>query len=129
MKIGELSRQTGVSIDAIRFYEKKGLLPGVGRTDSGYRSYEPEAVAQLRFLKSAQSLGFSLQEILDMMPALTQGSMQLMDLKQRMQEKIDKIDARIAHLMTLRDEVVETMRRFQCDASTVLRPKDLVRRG
>ena len=125
MKIGELAKQTGVSVDALRFYEEKGLLAPTGRTESGYRVYAPTTVAQVKFIKSAQTLGFSLQEVLDVMPALTQGRLQLLELQQRMQDKLQSIDDQIEQLQKLRAEVLGTMAMFQCDSSTILSPKDL----
>ena len=61
--IGELARQAGVKADTVRFYEKQGLLSKPTRTAAGYRVYDEAALKQLRFIKQAQSLGFSLQEV------------------------------------------------------------------
>lgn len=61
--IGQLARDAGVKSDTVRFYEKQGLLNKPTRTPAGYRVYDEAAVKQLRFIKQAQSLGFSLQEI------------------------------------------------------------------
>ena len=61
--IGELAKQAGVKSDTVRFYEKQGLLSKPTRTAAGYRVYDEAALKQLRFIKQAQSLGFSLQEI------------------------------------------------------------------
>lgn len=61
--IGELAREVGVKTDTVRFYEKQNLLPEPTRTAAGYRIYDEAALKQLRFIKQAQSLGFSLQEI------------------------------------------------------------------
>jgi MerR family copper efflux transcriptional regulator len=63
LPIGELAKQAGVKSDAIRFYERSGLLPKPQRLSSGYRSYDEVAVNRLRFIKKAQALGFSLDEI------------------------------------------------------------------
>jgi MerR family mercuric resistance operon transcriptional regulator len=62
-QIGQVARKTGVSVDAIRFYEKEGLLPRPARTQSGYRLYQPGEIASLEFIRKAQRLGFSLDEI------------------------------------------------------------------
>ena len=62
MKIGEVAKAAGVGIDAVRFYEREGLLPEPARRPSGYREYSPEAVMDLRFIKRAKDLGFSLKE-------------------------------------------------------------------
>ncbi len=61
--IGDLARLAGVKSDSVRFYERNGLLPDPSRGPNGYRVYAPPTLAQLRFIKKAQSLGFSLAEI------------------------------------------------------------------
>ena len=63
MQIGQVARKTGLSVDAIRFYEKAGLLTRPARTQSGYRLYQEREVADLEFIQRAQQLGFSLNEI------------------------------------------------------------------
>ncbi len=63
LTIGQLAKQAGVKPDTVRFYEKEGLLAKPARTTAGYRVYDEAAVKQLRFIKQAQSLGFSLQEV------------------------------------------------------------------
>lgn len=62
-QIGPIAKATGVSIQAIRYYERRGLLAPVLRRDSGYRIYGEEALQKLRFIKNAQELGFPLKEI------------------------------------------------------------------
>lgn len=61
--IGQLAREVGVKADTVRFYEKAGLLKRPPRSLAGYRLYDNDALNQLRFIRQAQSLGFSLQEI------------------------------------------------------------------
>lgn len=68
MRIGELARDTGISISRIRFYEARGMLAQPLRTANGYRSYDADAADVLRFINRAQRLGFSLTEIRDAMP-------------------------------------------------------------
>ncbi len=63
MKIGKLAEEAGVSIDTIRYYEKRGVLPPPVRSSSGYRLYTEETVEMLRFIKKAKGLGFRLDEI------------------------------------------------------------------
>ena len=60
LKIGELARQTGLSIKTIRYYESRGLLEQTPRTEGGYRLYGPEEVARLRFVQRAKLLGLTL---------------------------------------------------------------------
>jgi len=63
MKIGELAKKAGVGIQTVRFYERQGLLPDPGRTGSGYRVYAEAHLRQLRFIRQAKALGFSLHEV------------------------------------------------------------------
>lgn len=61
--IGETARSVGVATSALRYYEREGLLKPAGRSASGYRLYDSAGVDQLRFIRSAQSVGFSLEDI------------------------------------------------------------------
>ncbi len=63
MKIGELASKTQVSVQAIRLYHRLGLIPAVARRSSGYREFQEGAVSRIRFIRDAQALGFSLEEI------------------------------------------------------------------
>lgn len=65
--IGKVAQQTGLSVHAIRFYEAGGLLPEAPRNESGYRLYSPASVMQLKFIRKAQALGFSLDEIRELL--------------------------------------------------------------
>ncbi len=62
-RIGEVATRSGVSIDAVRYYERRKLLPAAPRTAGGYRVFTSEAIERVRFIKQAQDLGFSLDEI------------------------------------------------------------------
>ena len=63
LKIGEVAKESGIGIEALRFYERSGLLGRLGRTASGYRIYDHNVFERLDFIKRAQLLGFSLNEI------------------------------------------------------------------
>ncbi len=63
MQIGQLARLAGVKPDTVRFYERAGLLPKPNRAANGYRAYDGRAAKQLGFIKQAQALGFSLEEV------------------------------------------------------------------
>src|SRR3979411_138176 len=62
MKISELARRSGVASTALRYYEKAGLLPQSRRGSSGYRTYQPDTVPRLAFIRAAQAVGLSLAE-------------------------------------------------------------------
>ena len=96
MKIGELSKQTGVPTSTIRFYEQKGLLPPPERKASGYRNYAQDAKDKLQLIKFSQSLGFTLDEL----PGLMQGH-EGMDkdlIMQRLQQKYAEVESLLQQL-------------------------------
>ena len=63
MNIGQVASKAGVATATVRYYEQRGLIPEVPRTDGGYRQYDDDAVNRLRFIKRAQRIGFSLDDI------------------------------------------------------------------
>ena len=109
MQIGEMAQATGLSRDTLRFYEKRGLLRA-RRGANGYRDYPPEAADWLRYLRTAQQLGFTLAEIEADMPLLASAddpaTAQL--LRAALARKLGDIDARIAGLTRLRGGVPVT---------------------
>jgi len=104
MQIGELARHTGLSRDALRFYEKRGLIRAL-RRPNGYRHYEPEAVFVLDYVRTAQRLGFSLAEIESEIPALVRGGLSSNRVAEILREKIALIDARISEMQCLRNDL------------------------
>ncbi|GAA1370472.1 MerR family transcriptional regulator [Streptomyces beijiangensis] len=106
MRIGELSAQTGVTRDTIRFYEKVGLVTGV-RLPNGYRDFAPETVAWLQYVRTAQRLGFSLAEIARTGEELRKVPDTASALSALFEEKIQVIDVRMGELAALRAELAE----------------------
>ncbi|WP_374581842.1 MerR family transcriptional regulator [Pseudoduganella sp.] len=104
MQIGELAEATGISRDTLRYYEKRGLLQA-RRGGNGYRDYAPEAVEWLRYIRTAQALGFTLQEIeadLPLLAANVAGEPTAAALRAVLQAKLGEIDRRIDGLQALR---------------------------
>jgi len=98
LTIGKLAKQADVSIDSIRFYERKGLLEDPLRTAANYRVYPLAAAKRLRFIKKAQRLGFSLEEIHQLLRVSHDSSASKADIKQITEEKIADIRSRIEDL-------------------------------
>ena len=103
MQIGAIAEATGISRDTLRFYEKRGLLRA-RRSSNGYRDYPPEAVEWLCYIRTAQSLGFSLAEIEADLPLLSAPEASTEALRGVLSAKLEEIDRRIAGLQTLRGE-------------------------
>ncbi|MDE2429571.1 MAG: MerR family transcriptional regulator [Burkholderiales bacterium] len=108
MQIGELSAVTGMSRDTLRFYEKRGLLFSQ-RRENGYRDYPPESVDWLNYLRTAQTLGFSLAEIEQGMPMFNDSATSAQMLREALQHKLSDIDARIHALSDLRNELARRL--------------------
>jgi len=95
MTIGRLARKAGVSIDTVRFYERRRLLSKPARTDSNYRVYAEDEVARLRFIKRAKDLGFSLSEIRELLSLRCDPSASRADVKNQIEDKISDIRQKI----------------------------------
>jgi DNA-binding transcriptional MerR regulator len=104
MRIGELAAQAGLSKDTIRFYEKVGLIDGQ-RLANGYRDFAPELVEWLAYVRTAQTLGFSLAEIARHGAELRQAPDSAAALSALFEDKIKIVDARMAELAALRAEL------------------------
>jgi len=98
LTIGKLAKKAAVSIDSIRFYERRGLLAEPTRTESNYRVYPLEAADRLRFIKKAQRLGFSLGEIQDLLELSHNPAASKADIKAKTEEKIKDIRGKIQDL-------------------------------
>ncbi len=128
MKIGELAAATGVTPDTLRYYEKLGLIEPAGRTASRYRHYNEQAVMRVRFIKSAQSLGFALHDVAALLPQLDEGTLRRADIEARLNEKVAQIDAQITRLQALRAEVVQTLGSLYCQDDQPLTTSSATRR-
>lgn len=106
MKIGELARQARVSIDTVRFYEQRGLLPRPARSSSGYRQYVSDDVRRLRFIVHAKDLGFTLEEIRQLLALRADGS-DCSRVRKVAVEKANEIDSRIKKLSSMRDVLLK----------------------
>ncbi|HZS48579.1 MAG TPA: heavy metal-responsive transcriptional regulator [Blastocatellia bacterium] len=113
MKIGEVSKRSGVSIETLRFYEKRGLLGRTARTSSGYRLYDQSVIDRLSFIKRAQTLGFSLDEIVALIKIKSEGHSPCEEVRALVRDKIKEVDRHIADLIEYRDELKKNLRQWQ----------------
>lgn len=106
LTIGQLARQAEVSIDTIRYYERRGLLSPPRRKESGYRQYLEDAVLRIRFIKHAKDLGFSLDEIAELLSLRIDRAAKCGDIKKRAQRKITEIEGKMQMLEKMRVTLV-----------------------
>jgi DNA-binding transcriptional MerR regulator len=102
LTIGKLASAVDVSTDTIRYYERLGLLPRAGRTQAGYRLYSAEQIERLRFIKQAQSLGLSLDEIKGLLPEQGAGLSECRRVRDLLIAKLGDIDKRLAKMRKFR---------------------------
>lgn len=114
MNIGKLAAATGVSPDTLRYYEKEGLIEPPSRSASGYRQYDDAHVARVRFVRSAQALGFTLGEIRGIVPRLAAGTFGRQEIEARLHAKLAEIDAHMQQLQTLKQELQATFALLTC---------------
>lgn len=102
MKTGEVAHEAGVNIQTLRYYERRGILAAPPRRESGYRIYGPETVRVVRFVKRAQELGFSLDEVESLLE-LESGGPESCDVARKLAtERIAELDGRIRQLTAMR---------------------------
>ena len=99
LKIGELAELAGISRDALRFYEKHGLITPTARTDSGYRLYSKSDVLRISFILSAKEVGFTLNEIHQLLELeVTKDDKSCQDVKQFVDNKIQVVNQRLTEI-------------------------------
>lgn len=103
--IGQVTALSGIPIRTIRYYEGLGLLRSSGRTEGGFRQFSSEVITRLLFIKRAQNLGLSLEEIGEILNVYDQGKMPCGELKEKLEEKLLEIDRQIEQLLTLETEL------------------------
>lgn len=101
MKIGELASLAGVPVATIRYYERRGILAEPPRSDSGYRSYGSETAERLRFIKRAQELGFTLEEIKELLALRVEDPAACVDVEAKTREKIGDVGRKMRELKRL----------------------------
>ncbi len=115
LRIGDLSKQSGLGVDAIRYYERQRLLPVPRRSSGGFRLFREEDVATIRFIRSAQGLGFSLHEIRELLALRSDQARACPKMQRLLRAKLDSVEVKIASLNRLRTELVHALRK--CEAA------------
>lgn len=109
LKIGQVSKRSGVGVEALRFYEKSGLLPRPGRTYSGYRLYGEDVLERIAFIKQAQVLGFSLHEIKQLIDHKGTGHEPCEEVREIVRARLQELDERIKQMRKYRNELAATL--------------------
>ena len=113
LKIGEVAKLSGVGIEALRFYEKSGLLDRPGRTFSGYRMYDESVLERLSFIKKAQLLGFTLDEIRELIDHKRHGENPCEHVRAKVKSRLSDLSERIEQMIQYRDELAEALKEWE----------------
>ncbi|MBV8858941.1 MAG: heavy metal-responsive transcriptional regulator [Acidobacteria bacterium] len=112
LKIGEVSKRSGIGIEALRFYEKSGLLDRPSRTYGGYRVYGEDVLERLAFIKQAQALGFSLEEIRKIIDDARKGESPCEEVREIVRRRMAELDERLRELQRHRRELKATLKEW-----------------
>ena len=106
LTIGQVARRSGVGIDTVRFYEREGLLTKPARARSGYRQFDEKVIARLQFIQRAKELGFTLNEIKELLSLRVDPATSCEDVKARAETKIADIEDKIRTLHRMKKALV-----------------------
>lgn len=113
-----LARRTGCNLETIRYYEKIGMLPDPPRTAAGYRVYQEDHVARLRFVLRARELGFSIEEIRGLLDLVDRGNQTCAEVKERTERHLTDVRSKIADLKRIERVLAATA--AHCSGEEVL---------
>ena len=105
IRIGEVVAKLGISADTLRYYEKIKLMPRVQRNAAGVRFYSDKDLSRLRFIKRAQKMGFSLEEIAQLLSFRENPQKAKLNVRHLAYQKLVEVELHLAELSTLRDEL------------------------
>lgn len=105
--IGQLARDARVTVETVRYYERRGLIPEPPRGESGYRQYSSDAAARIRFIRRAQELGFSLTEVSELLSLQVNPHTTCEDVKERAEDKVADIEEKVRDLQRMRQALTD----------------------
>lgn len=113
IQIGKVSEQTGLSIDAIRFYEKQRLLDRRPRSEGGFRLFNAQDIERIQFIQRAQQLGFSLPEIRELLLLRRDDGEACSHVRDLLLAKVDTIRNKILELGVLEEQLTKSLRKCE----------------
>ena len=118
MTRGELAKECGVNIEALRYYEKRTLIDPPEKSDAGYRLYTSEDAAKIRFIRNAQKLGFTLNEIRELLKLRVNKKESCEPVLERAQKKLDEVELKIKGLKSMKKILKQLIHRCEESALT-----------
>ena len=118
LNIGQVAERTGLTVETVRFYEKKALIDEPQRSHAGYRQYPPETVKRVQFIQNAKDVGFTLKDIEELLALTRNPGTSCRDIKQRAMQKIEEVDHKIRELQRIHDALERMI--TKCDGRSGL---------
>jgi DNA-binding transcriptional MerR regulator len=116
-KIGAVARRAEIGVETLRYYERLGLLGSPRRTESGYRLYTDAIFVRLDFIRKAQAMGFTLEEIARIIQESEKGQSPCAEVRRIARRKLDELDRRLKQLRQYRNELAQTLADWETKGS------------
>jgi DNA-binding transcriptional MerR regulator len=107
LTVSQLAKATEVRADTVRYYERIGMICEAGRTDSGYRKFDEQAAERIRFIKNAQEMGFSLDEIKELMRLASNDASDCSAISEFARLKVAELEDRMRKMRRFKRELEE----------------------
>lgn len=124
MKVGQIAKSAGVSVQTVRFYERRGLIPAPQRLQSGYRMYAPGTVDTILLIKQMRELGFTLRELVQFIRLLDTKPHDPAERRACVEAKLKNIDEQIERLRSMRDELGARLQTCECCNALAIKTAD-----
>jgi MerR family mercuric resistance operon transcriptional regulator len=111
LSIGALAKQTGITVEAVRYYERVGLIPRPPRSTSGYRRYPETTLRRLKFIQHAKNVGFTLRDIRELLSLQASPDAGCADVRRQASRKLAEVEARIEALGEIRAALADLIKR------------------
>lgn len=111
--VGTVAQRVGINVETVRYYERRGLLPEPSRTKAGYRLYTETSINRLHFIKRAQFLGFTLEEIAELLALRVDEDSTCDNVRHRAQQKVTEIEEKIRYLYEMRTALHQMIARCE----------------
>jgi MerR family copper efflux transcriptional regulator len=119
LAIGRVAARAGVKVDTVRFYERRGILAIAERRASGYRTFEPQAVERIVFVKELQSLGFTLDEVIGLLRLIDSNTGTCAAARPHLEATLKRTEEKIAALHAVRDRLAAVL--AECEGGQCVR--------
>ncbi len=116
-KVGEVAEKARVRVQTLHFYERMGLVPKLKRSAANYRLYSTDAVKRVQFIKKAQAIGLTLEEIKDILDVKDHGKAPCRRVAEVAAERLEQIDSELARLRAFRRSLVAVLPQWQHDTA------------